>query len=144
MAGEYTETRTTRQGWLKQQFQDEGVDFTRDDGWETLAEHIEVHQYLLSQELGFAVTWEEAMFSWYENVYTPLKRATESWVVRRAFPKQRQGDLILAVSDHWHYLKQQDENTMPEEAARSFVEHYGSGLARFFSPFIVPEYAQGR
>lgn len=133
------DTQTVRAGQLEQQLSSEGVRFARENGWETLAEHVEVHQFLLSQELSFAVSWEEAMFSWYENVFTPLRRATDQWIVRRSFPKQLNGDLILAVSDHWHFLKQQDPEVLPEDAARSFVEHYGTGLARFFSPFIVPE-----
>jgi hypothetical protein len=133
------DTQTARAELLEQQMSSEGVRFAQDKGWETLAEHVEVHQFLLSQELGFTVSWDEAMFSWYENVFTPLRRATDQWIVRRAFPKQLNGDLILAVSDHWHFLKQQDPKVLPEDAARSFVEHYGTGLARLFSPFIVPE-----
>lgn len=133
------DTQTVRAEWLAQQLSSEGIRFARDGGWETLADHVEVHQFLLSQELGFTVSWEEAVFSWYENVFTPLRRATDQWIVRRAFPQQLNGDLILAVSDHWHFLKQEDPSVFPEDAARSFVEHYGTGLARLFSPFIVPD-----
>jgi len=128
-----------RAEWLAETLAAEGVAFSGRNSWETLAEHIEVHQYFLSQNLGFPVSWEEAMFSWYDNIYAALKRATNSFILRRAFPNQENGDLMLAVSDHWHYLKQRDDNATIQDAARSFAEHYGSGLARFFSQFIVTE-----
>jgi hypothetical protein len=136
MTAHETTERQIRAAWLEQMLAQEGVSFSRDDGWEQVADHVKVHQYFLGRELGFPVSWEDAVLSWYENVYAGLRRGTDSWIVRRAFPGQLTGDLLLAVSDHWHYLKQSDDNVQPEDAARSFVEHYGSGLARLFSGFI--------
>lgn len=139
MTAQARSTRQVRAEWLRQTLATEGLTFGRPDGWETLADHVEVHQYFLTQDLGFSVSWEEAVLSWYENIYAGLRRATDSWILRAAFPRQQTGDLLLAVSDHWHYLKQDNDTVYPADAARSFVEHYGSGLARLFSPFIVEE-----
>jgi len=139
MTTQDTATRQARADWLEQNLSEEGLSFSREDGWQTLADHIEVHRYFVSRNLGFSVSWEEALFSWYENVYAGLRRASESWIVRKAFPQQQSGDLLLALSDHWHYLKQQNDAVYPADAARSFVEHYGSGLARLFSPFLMEE-----
>jgi hypothetical protein len=134
---ETQDTQTLRAQWLGKTLQADGVEFARTNGWETLAEHIEVHRYFLGQNLTMPVTWQQAMFSWYDTIFPELKRAADSWIVRAAFPKQENGDLILAVSDHWHYLKEHDENATVQDAARSFVEHYGNGIARLFSRFIV-------
>lgn len=134
-----TETRTrTKADDLKAMFLQEGIQFSREEGWQELQEHVKVHQYHLGQQLNTSVSWDDAVFSWYDNVLTPLKRVVGSWEFRQAFPRQPLGDLYLAVSDHWHYLKEKDPNTSPEEAARSFATHYGKGLARWFSRFLIP------
>jgi hypothetical protein len=134
-----TETRTrTKIDDLKAMFRQEGIQFSREEGWKELEEHVEVHQYHLGQQLNRTISWDDAVYSWYETVLTPLKRVVSSWEFRQAFPRQPLGDLYLAVSDHWHYLKERDPQVTPEEAARSFAMHYGKGLARWFSRFLIP------
>lgn len=123
---------------LKTMFLQEGIQFSEAKGWEALAEHVDVHKYYLTQELKMNITWDEALFSWYENILTPLRRIVDTWEVKMAFPHQTFGDLYLAISDHWYYLKENDPETSAEEAAVSFVQHYGEGLGRFFSRFLVP------
>jgi hypothetical protein len=85
-----------------------------------------------------SVSWDDALFSWYENVLTPLRRIADTWEIKIAFPNQTFGDLYLAISDHWYYLKESDPDIGADEAAVSFVQHYGEGLGRFFSRFLVP------
>ena len=118
-------------------FTREGITFARpEQGWDLLAEHVEKHKYWVSRELGREITWQEAVFSWYENVMVPLKRVVESWEFRSAFPKQQPGDLYLALSDHWYYLKEQYPELDAQRVARSFVTHFGHGLSRWFSRFL--------
>ena len=119
-------------------FTREGVEFTHTEGWNELGEHVAVHQYHLGTELNQNIKWDEAVFSWYENVFTPLMRAIDTWEVRGAFPRQRLGDLFLAISDHWLFLKERDPRVSPEVAANSFVSHYGRGFAAIFSRFLLP------
>ena len=132
-----TQTRTKIED-LQAMFAQEGIQFSRNAGWQELEEHVEVHKYHLSQQLNVNVTWEDAVFSWYDNMLRPVKEAITAWEFRNAFPRQPLGDLYLAVSDHWFYLKERDPNTTAEEAARSFAMHYGKGLARWFSRFLAP------
>lgn len=122
---------------LRTMFAREGIAFTHERGWNELGEHVAVHQYHLGKELNKSITWDEAVFSWYENVFTPLMRAIDMWEVRVAFPRQQLGDLFLAVSDHWLFLKERDPLVSPETAAHSFVIHYGKGFAAFFSRFLL-------
>lgn len=134
-----TKTRTrTRIDDLKAMFLTEGIQFSREEGWKELEEHVDVHQYHLGQKLNRTISWDDAVYSWYDTVLVPLKRVVSSWEFRQAFPRQPLGDLYLAVSDHWHYLKERDPEVTPEEAARSFAMHYGKGLARWFSRFLIP------
>lgn len=123
---------------LQAMFRKEGIQFSREAGWKELEEHVDVHTYYLGQQLNMSVSWDDAVYSWYETVLTPLRRVVDSWEFRAAFPGQPVGDLYLAVSDHWHYLKQREPNTSVEEAAQSFVKHYGKGISKLFSRFLVP------
>ncbi|HKL21780.1 MAG TPA: hypothetical protein VJ904_08240 [Tichowtungia sp.] len=117
-----------------------GTGFTlRDEReWQELADHIETHKYFINQSIGWTVSWDNAVFSWFENVYTPLSRIIDSWEVREAFPDKTDGQLYLAISTHWHFLKERYADITPEDAAHDFASQYGSGLARWFSRFLQP------
>lgn len=130
-----TENLSTAQV-LNNMFAREGMVFSHPEQWELLAQHVDAHKYWLSRELKREITWDEAVFSWYETVMTPLMQSVDSWEFKNAFPNQTRGDLYLAVSDHWHYLKEQDAEANPDDAARSFIAHYGKGLAGWFSRFL--------
>ncbi|MDC7226516.1 MAG: hypothetical protein PQJ61_07105 [Spirochaetales bacterium] len=120
-AEEYGMTQRNNNEVLKAMFLKEGIEFPNDDGWNSLAEHVEVHNQYLTMKLGFNVTWKDAVFSWYENIYTPLYRAIMKRSVLRALPSMTTGEIYLAVSDHWFYLKERDEDISAEIAAYDFV-----------------------
>lgn len=133
-----SQTQIDRIRTLSEMLRPEGMDLRNDMEWLELVDHIDVHKYLINQEIGWTVSWDDAIFSWYENVYRPMRRAVELWEVRRAFPHKTGGQRYLAITTHWHYLKERDSEVTPEEAARDFAAHYGSGLARWFSRFLQP------
>ncbi len=122
---------------LKTMFMQEGIQFSDSKSWEVFAEHVDVHKYHLTEKLNMEVTWDEALFSWYENILIPLKRVVDTWEVKTAFPRHTLGDIYLAISDHWYFLKERDPEVDADEATVSFVQHYGEGLGRFFSQFLV-------
>lgn len=102
-------------------FGKDGMAFKNEEGWNTLAEHVEVHNLYLNEALKYNVKWDDALFSWFENIYTPLKRAINTRAVRRAFPNQLEGDLYLAVSDRWLYLKERYENVEADLAVSNYI-----------------------
>jgi len=118
---------------VKKMFTQEGMVFSKEEGWKTLVEHINVHNQNLSNELGFNVSWDDALFSWYENIFTPLHRAAASRSVKKAFPELASGDLYLAVSDHWFYLKEKNEEIFPEQAVADFAYINKNGLFKTIS-----------
>ncbi len=128
----------TTVGAVKDMMRSENLSFTTEEEWVELARHIEVHKYLINQTIPWTVSWDDAVFSWYDTVYRDLVRAIETWEVRSAFPQMRIGRLYLAVSTHWHYLKERHPEVTAEEAARNFAAIYGAGLGRLFSRFLQP------
>jgi hypothetical protein len=124
-------------GVVRRMLSDESIGPLSDEQWRTIADHIDVHRYFVGQEIDHSITWEEAVFSWYDTVYLPILRAAGAWEVRRAFPKAGNGQLYLAVSTHWHYLKERDPHATIDRAAHDFAARYGTGLAHWFSRFIA-------
>lgn len=118
---------------LKTMFLEEGMTFKNDDGWNTLAEHVEVHNQYLNQKLKYNVSWDDALFSWYENIYTPLWRSVITRKMRSTFPTQTLGELYLALSDHWFYLKEKHENIASENAAYNFAYISKDRSSNFFT-----------
>ncbi len=128
--------RTEAAKTMKVMFEKEGMTFANEDGWNALAEHVDVHNRYLNEQLKYNVSWDDALFSWYENIYTPLKRAISSWSVKTAFSEYEIGELYLAVSDHWFYLKERYPEIDADTAAANFVRTYKDGITRFFSRFL--------
>lgn len=123
---------------LKAMLKQEGINLPRETDWNELVQHVEVHKYLINQQIGWTISWADAVFSWYENVFVPIKRAVQAWEIRGAFQEMTLGQLYLAVCTHWHFLKQRNPLVTPEDAAHDFAAHYGHGLAAWFSRFLQP------
>lgn len=123
---------------LQHMLKAEAIDLTTEAEWREIAEHIRVHRFLINQVIPWTISWEDAVFSWYENVMRPIMQAADAWEIRSAFPDKTRGQLYLAVTTHWHYLKERDGSVTPEYAARDFAGHYGRGLASWFSRFLQP------
>ncbi len=123
---------------LKRMLLSEGIQVSNEERWNALGAQAEEHKAELEKELGTVIAWHEALFSWHENVLHPLRVAINTWEIKAAFPNQTLGDLVLAITDHWNYLREKHTAITLEEAAASFVNNYGEGLARFFSRFLIP------
>ncbi len=128
---------TSRAAQLQAMLQHTGLDIQNPEEWETLVSHVEVHKYLINGTIGWTIRWEDAVFSWYENVYSPLIRAIASWEVKNAFSGLTPWQLYNAVSGHWYYLLERDDSIDAETAALDFAAHYGHGLAAWFSRFLT-------
>lgn len=130
--------RTTEIRTLQSMLKSEQLGRLTDRQWDEIAEHVEVHRYLVNESISYTITWDDAVFSWYENVFVPVMRAAEAWEVRAAFPNLSRGQRYLAIATHWHYLKRNMPEITPEDAAVDFAATYGEGIARWFSRFLNP------
>jgi hypothetical protein len=71
-----------------------------------LHQHINAHRYYLGTERQADVRHEEAVVSWYDNVYLPLVKAIESEGLLRQFPALTAADLYLHVSEYQWLLRE--------------------------------------
>jgi len=69
--------------------------------YEHLLQHINVHHYYLGQERQADVPYDEAVASFYDNVYQPLLELIREQGVMRHFPNRTEHDLCLWILDHY-------------------------------------------
>lgn len=102
-----------------------GIEFTTPGRYQDIVEHIRVHRHYLSQERSGDVHWEEAVASWYDNLYLPVVEVIRRERALERFPGRTEADLYLWVMNHLHYLREQYGPAVdPELAASDFARHF--------------------
>ena len=109
-----------------------------DKDWETLVEHIEVHKYFVNEKIFWTISWEDALFSWYENVFMPIMRVLSRRQVRKAFPDKTVGHLFFDISNHWYYLQEENKKVYYLDAAHDYLSRYGKGLSKVLALLSLP------
>ena len=115
-----------------------GAVFTEAD-YQALSDQIEVHKYLINQNIPWTITWDDAAFSWLENVYQPIMQVVDRWEIRSAFNNLDRARIFFDISDHWYYLMQKDPTTPASLAAVDYAAKYGRGLGKWMSKLILPK-----
>ncbi len=73
--------------------------------YDKLREEIEVQRYWLEEAQSRPVSFQEAVESWYDEVYTPVAEAIRDRGLLRGFPSRTETDLYLWVTDHREALQ---------------------------------------
>jgi hypothetical protein len=118
------------------------TDFMFDEtDYPVLEKHIEVHKYFINRTIPWTVSWDEAAFSWIENVHGPIMQVMDLWNVRHAFPRQSRAHLFFAISDHWYHLLNNNPRTEAAYAAIDYAARYGRGLGKYVSKLVLGKQA---
>ncbi len=108
------------------------------DEWETLVDHIEVHKYFVNEKIAWTISWEDALFSWYENVFMPIMHIISHRQVQKAFPGKTVGQIFIDISNHWYYKLEKDEKVSYLDAAYDYLSRYGKGLSKVLALLSLP------
>jgi len=101
------------------------IEFTTPGRYRDLIEHIQVHRYYLALERSAEVSWEEAVTSWYDNLYRPVVEAIRREKALKEFPGRTEADLYLWIMNHLHFLRERYGPAVdPELAASDFAHHF--------------------
>jgi hypothetical protein len=102
------------------------IQLTRPGAYDALERHLEGHRYFMGKERRADVSAEEAARSWFDNVYLPTVQVIRRAGVLERFPGRTEGDLYIWILEHLYYLRERyGDEVSVEDAAKSFVEHYG-------------------
>jgi hypothetical protein len=74
--------------------------------YRNLLRHIEMHQYYMALERQADVPFEEAVSSFFSNIYEPLRELVKDEDLIDDFPRRTEDDLVLWVLDHRQDLVQ--------------------------------------
>jgi len=102
---------------------DQHIELTAPGRYRDLLEHIAIHRYYLGQKLEREIAAEEAVSSWYDNVYQPIIRAIHKQGILQRFPGRTEADLYIWIS-RWQYelSEQYGELISAEDAVDEFAE----------------------
>jgi hypothetical protein len=106
---------------------DETLDFTSPGRYDQVLEHILVHKYFVNQNRSEEMPFDEALRSWYQNVYAPIITAIQDEGLMSRFPGRTASDLYMFIVQHWDELKRKYGLSYPiGKAARDFGERFGA------------------
>jgi hypothetical protein len=89
-----------RQTHLEDLRPDADVEVTEIGSYLELLQHISVHRHYLGIEQQREIPWQEAVASWYDNVYLPVAAAIWASTILDRFPGRTAADLYLWVCRH--------------------------------------------
>jgi hypothetical protein len=78
---------------------DERIEFSELGGYLDLVRHINLHRYALAQEQGRAIERDEAVASWYDNVYLPLVCEIRAQKMLKRFSNRTEADLYRWIME---------------------------------------------
>lgn len=108
---------------------DHKLEFSATGRYDEVISHIKGHKYYLSLDLNREVTFEEAAYSWYENVFRPIVDIIENERLLSRFPGRTSADLYMWIVKHWDELKRRyGEQFSMKDAAIDFSTRYGKSL----------------
>lgn len=103
---------------------DSNVILTEPGMYQQIIQHIEVHRYFMGIDLDRPVMWNEAVESWYDNVYQPMVEAIRQYDLLREFGNRTEADLYVWLIRHQAILTDLYGGTVltPEETTKDFIQ----------------------
>ena len=118
--------RFLRETHLKTLRPDSELLLTEPGNYQAILEHIEVHRYFVGINCGCPPTWEEAVTSWYDNVYMPVVRAIRQHNMLEDFPDRTEADLYVWIIWHQEELTEHyiDPSVTLDDTVMDFIEKH--------------------
>ncbi len=110
---------------LADYYPDADIHITEPGRYRLFDEQIQVHRYFLGLDYQRDISEEEAVRSWYENVYLPLTSEIRASDVLKEFPRRTEADLYLWICHRREELRERyDLDLSPQAAVATFASVY--------------------
>lgn len=118
------------------------LDFTAAGRYDVIYNHILTHKYYMNQNVDYEISMEEAVLSWFNNVYLPIVSTIREQHILSSFKKRTYSDLYVWIVRYWDFFKQKFGNETPlSEAVKSFKKKYkipfGKRILNIFKKIIL-------
>jgi len=112
------------------------MNFSAPGRYDVIYNHILVHKYYLNEDIEEEIHFNNALVSWYNNVYNPvIKIIRDQWLLAN-FPGRTEADLYVWIVKHWDFLKKKYGTYSLNKAAGDFSMKYGQSQGKFLR-FLV-------
>lgn len=107
------------------------ITFTTPGRYDEIIMHIQGHKYYINLERDDEIPFQQAMLSWYDNVYCPIITIIIEEKIINRFPERTPADLYVWIVSTWHELKEQyGEEYSLKQAVIDYSQEHGSGLLK--------------
>lgn len=107
------------------------IELTLPGEYERLLEHISVHRWYLGEGRGSEVPYDEAVASWYDNVFSPMVALIVDHQLEKDFPDRTQADLYLWIIEYEWFLREAYRNDYSfQVVSRQFKERFTGSPSR--------------
>ena len=105
--------------------------FSSPGRYDVIYNHILVHKYYLNENKETEIPFNEAIVSWYSNVYQKvIEIIREQWLLLN-FAGRTEADLYVWIIKHWDFLKKKYGTYSLDKAAGDFSRKYGQNQGKF-------------
>ena len=105
------------------------MDFTTPGQYDVIYNHINIHKYYLNQNQTEEIPLEQAILSWYQQVYLPVITVIKNRHIMRRFRNRTPSDLYVWLIKYWDDLKQRIGNDfILDKAAEDFTKEFGDNI----------------
>ncbi|HZK19698.1 MAG TPA: transcriptional regulator [Treponemataceae bacterium] len=109
--------------------EDWDLDFSTTGQYDVIWNHIQIHKYYINQNRTYEIEMEEAILSWYNNVYRPVVRVLQKQKIMRKFRNRTFSDMYVWLIRYWDDLKQHvSDDYSLDTAATQFSYLYGKSF----------------
>lgn len=111
---------------------DYDLTFTAPGRYDLIYTHITVHKYFLNQDTKQEIPLDEAILSWYSDIFLPIIKIIKKYNLVKFFPGQSSSDLYIWIVKYWDFIKKKKGPYYSiDQAARDFSRKYGKGRKSF-------------
>lgn len=101
------------------------LDFSSPGQYDVIYNHILIHKYYINMDKEGEIPFEQAVISWFLNVYLPVIKIIEMYNIMKSFKNKTKSDLYVFFIKYWDDLKQKFGNDFPlDQAAKDFKKTY--------------------
>ena len=105
------------------------LSFSTPGRYDEIIMHIQGHKYYINLDEEEEIPFEDAMLSWYDNVFCPIMHIIIDEKILSRFPERTPADLYVWIVSTWHELKEQyGEEYSLKQAALDYSQEHGQSL----------------
>ncbi|ULQ60144.1 transcriptional regulator [Brucepastera parasyntrophica] len=121
---------------------DWNLDFTSTGQYDVILAHILEHKYFINEKVETEISFNDALLSWYNNVYHPILMVIKKHRLLRKFRNRTASDLYVWIVKRWDDLKRKygleyslDEatKTINAETKRGFFTKVKDFMKKIFN-----------